>query len=93
MFFSTPTETGEHFFSTVMVRGKVEANLALSVVETPAKGEVPHGVGGKGCTKQCQILDGSGSSASTVISTVGSTAVETAKAMLPFRWGLCPVIR
>lgn len=70
--------------STVMVKGKVEANLALSIVETPAKGEVPHGGGGKGCTNQSQILDGSGSSA---ISTVSTTAVETAKVMLPERWG------
>lgn len=28
-------------FSTVVVKVKVEANLALSVVEAPARGEVP----------------------------------------------------
>lgn len=28
--------------STVVVKVKVEANLALSVVEAPARGEVPH---------------------------------------------------
>lgn len=42
-------------FSTVMVKGKVEANLALSVVETPASGEVPHRGGREGLHKT--VLD------------------------------------
>lgn len=38
-------------FSIVMVKGKVEANLALPIVKTPAKGEVLHRGGWEGLHK------------------------------------------
>lgn len=51
MFFSTQQKLVSTLFSTVMVKGKVEANLALSIVETPARCEVPHRGGWEGLHK------------------------------------------
>jgi len=71
-------------FSTVVVKVKVEANLAFSVVEALAGVRFRIGEGGSSCTKQCEILDGSGQHRVQLCGY--HCCVATTKATLPDRW-------
>lgn len=74
-------------FSTVVVKVKVEANLALSVVESPARGEVPHRGGRERPHKTALDAGWLWQPGQRSVQLHGyHCCVETTKAALPNRW-------
>lgn len=74
-------------FSTVVVKVQVEANLALCVVEAPARGEVSHRGGRERLHKTALDPVWLWQSSQRGVQLCGYyCCVETTKATLPDRW-------
>lgn len=87
VFFLQQQKPVSALFSTVVVKVKVEANLALSVVESPARGEVPHRGGRERLHKTALDPGWLWQPGQCSVQLRGyHCRVETTKATLPDRW-------